>query len=48
MDNWYTVRDGISADKLIRALSIIARNDQEGKLKPARKMIDGQGLRLVA
>jgi hypothetical protein len=46
VDNWYTVRDGIPPDKLMRVLSAIAGNDR-GKSEPARKMTDGRGLRLV-
>jgi hypothetical protein len=43
VDDWYTVRNGISADKLMPALLVIVR-DSEGKSEPAQKMTDGQGL----
>ena len=48
VDNWYTVRDGISADKLMPVLSAIGHDGQEGKSEPVRKMTDVQGPQPVA
>ena len=39
-DDWYTVRNGISADKLMPVLSAIGRDGQEGESEPAQKMSD--------
>jgi hypothetical protein len=46
-DDWYTVRDGISTNKLMPVLSAIGSDGQGGKSEPAQKMTDGQGLQPV-